>query len=57
MFIRCAGSSSNGNCYALYGDNGEIILIDSGVAKIEILKMLDFNVNNVVGCIVSHGHT
>lgn len=57
MFIRCMGSSSKGNCYALYSDNGECILLDAGLPRMEILKGVDFNIANIVGCLVSHGHT
>lgn len=57
MFIRCAGSSSNGNAYALYSDNGQILLLDAGLPVMEIKKMCDFNITDIVGCLVSHGHT
>ena len=57
MFIRCAGSSSSGNSYALYSDNGQILLLDAGLPIKEIKKMCDFNVTDMVGCLVSHGHT
>ena len=57
MFIRCAGSSSNGNSYALYSDNGQILLLDAGLPIKEIKKMCDFNDTDIVGCVVSHGHT
>lgn len=57
MFIRCIGSSSKGNCHALYTDNGEILLLDAGMIKKEILVGIDFSVADVAGCLVSHGHT
>ncbi len=57
MFIRCIGSSSKGNCYAIYADNGEILLLDAGMPRKEIFKGIDFNISGVVGCLVSHGHT
>ena len=57
MFIRCAGSSSSGNCYALYSDDGQILLIDAGLPIQEIKKCVNFSITNIVGCLVSHGHT
>ena len=57
MFIRCAGSSSSGNCYALYSDDGRILLIDAGLPIQEIKKCVNFSITNIVGCLVSHGHT
>lgn len=53
--LKCAGTGSTGNAYALISD-GEILLIDAGVAIKEIKKMCDWNVKNIVGCIVSHEH-
>lgn len=57
MFIRCIGTGSSGNCYALYDNDGKILLLDLGLARKEILKGIDFNVSDVVGAVVSHGHS
>lgn len=57
MFVRCIGTGSKqGNCYALYDNDGKILLLDLGLARKEILKGIDFNVSDVVGAVVSHGH-
>jgi len=56
MFVRCIGTGSSGNCYALYDNDGKILLLDLGLARKEILKGIDFNVSDVVGALVSHGH-
>lgn len=56
MFARCIGTGSSGNCYALYGNDGKILLLDLGLARKEILRGIDFNVSDVVGSVVSHGH-
>lgn len=56
MFVRCIGTGSSGNCYALYDNGGKILLLDLGLARKEILKGIDFNVSDVVGAVVSHGH-
>lgn len=57
MYIRCLGSSSKGNCYALYSDNGKILLLDAGLPRKDILIGIDFNTADVTGCLVSHGHS
>ena len=56
MFVRCIGTGSSGNCYALYDNEGKILLLDLGLARKEILKGIDFNVSDVIGAVVSHGH-
>ena len=56
MHLKCLGSSSAGNCYLLTSDNGETLILDCGVPISEIKKGLNWNIRNVVGCVVSHGH-
>lgn len=56
MFVRCIGTGSSGNCYALYDNDGKILLLDLGLARKQILRGIDFNVSDVVGAVVSHGH-
>lgn len=56
MFVRCIGTGSSGNCYALYDNDGKILLLDLGLSRKQILKGLGFNVSDVAGCVVSHGH-
>ena len=55
MKLKCIGSSSKGNCYLLIGKK-ETLIIEAGIAFNEVKKALNFNVSNVVGCIVSHEH-
>lgn len=55
MKIRVLGSSSQGNCYILEGDK-ETLLLECGLPYKTILKGLNFNLNNVVGCLVTHEH-
>lgn len=55
MFIRCIGSGSSGNSYALY-DNNKILLLDLGMSRKDILRGINFNVSDVVGCLISHEH-
>lgn len=57
MFVGCIGTGSQqGNCYALYDNDGKILLLDLGLSRKEILKGIDFNVSDVVGAVVSHEH-
>lgn len=56
MFVRCIGTGSSGNCYALYDNDGKILLLDLGLARKQILRGIGFDVSNVVGCVVSHEH-
>ena len=57
MFIRCIGSGSSGNSYALYDDNNKILLFDLGLPRKEIMKAIDFRISDVVGCLISHEHS
>lgn len=56
MFVRCIGTGSKGNSYALYDDNNKILLLDLGLPRKDILKAIDYRVSDVVGCIVTHSH-
>lgn len=55
MKLKVLGSGSSGNCYLLQGDK-ETLIIECGISYKEILKGLNFNLSNVVGCLVSHEH-
>lgn len=57
MKLKCLGSSSAGNCYTLTSNSGETLILDCGIPIKEIKKGLDWNIRNVVGCIVSHTHS
>ncbi len=57
MRLKCLGSSSAGNCYLLTSNSGETLILDCGIPIKEIKKGLDWNIRNVVGCIVSHAHS
>lgn len=56
MKMKCLGSSSGGNCYLLQSNSGETLIVECGVNIKEIKKALNFNMRNVVGCLVSHEH-
>lgn len=57
MKIKCIATGSTGNCYTLTSDSGETLILDCGIPIKEIKKGLDWNIRNVVGCIVSHVHS
>lgn len=55
MLIKVIGSSSEGNCYLLQNGDSTLI-IECGVKMSLIKKALNYNLKNVVGCIVTHEH-
>ena len=55
MELKVLGSGSSGNCYLLQNEN-ETLIIECGLRYKDILKGLNFNLNNVVGCLISHEH-
>ena len=57
MKLKCIATGSSGNCYTLTSNSGETIILDCGIPIKEIKKGLDWNIRNVVGCIVSHTHS
>ena len=57
MLLKCAGTGSKGNSYALIADNGEVLMIECGVKWSEIMKMIDYQTSKAVGCICSHAHS
>lgn len=56
MRLHCIATGSTGNCYTLTSDSGETLILDCGIPIKEIKKGLNWNIKNVVGCIVSHVH-
>ena len=53
--LNVISSGSQGNAYILES-NGEKLLIELGVAWKNILKSLNYNIDDVVGCLISHKH-
>ena len=57
MKLHVLGSSSSGNCYLFQSEKtGEVLAVEAGVKFNKVKKALDFNLNSIVGCIVSHEH-
>lgn len=55
MKLKCIGSSSKGNAYALETTN-EILLLESGCPIKDVKKAINWQIGKVVGCVVSHYH-
>lgn len=55
MKLIVIGSSSAGNAYALDA-GGEILLLEAGIKMADVKKAINFRLNEVVGCVVSHEH-
>lgn len=56
MFIRCIGSGSSGNSYALADNDNKILLLDLGMTVREIKRAIDYRISDVVGAVVTHSH-
>lgn len=55
MRVKCIGTGSSGNCYALT-DGNEILLLDLGMSMRDILSGIGGNIDKVVGALVTHKH-
>ena len=55
MKIHCIGSSSSGNCYVIES-LGQYLIVELGCAFKEVLAEIDWKVEKVDGCLVSHRH-
>lgn len=56
MFVRCIGSGSSGNAYALVDNDNKILLLDLGMTVREIKRAIDYRISDVVGAVVTHAH-
>lgn len=55
MELKVIGTGSSGNAYLLENEE-EALLIECGVRFSDIKAALNFNLNKLVGCIVTHEH-
>lgn len=55
MKIKVLASGSSGNCYLLQ-DKDEILILECGIRYKQILEGLNYELENVVGCLVTHEH-
>lgn len=56
MTLKCIGSGSSGNSYALIDNDNKILLLDLGLPAKEIKRAIDFRISDVVGAVVTHHH-
>ena len=56
MNVKCLGSGSKGNAYALTDNEGHILLLDCGIIIKDIKIGIDFQVSKIVGCLCTHSH-
>lgn len=55
MELKVIGTGSSGNAYLLENEE-EALLIECGVKLSDIKAAINFNLNKLVGCIVTHEH-
>ncbi|WP_313386930.1 MBL fold metallo-hydrolase [Chishuiella sp.] len=55
MQLKILGTGSSGNCYILE-NNKEALIIELGLSFSKIKQALDFNLDKVVGALVTHEH-
>ena len=53
--IKVLATGSKGNCYIIEIDNEKLIL-ECGINWSDILKGLNYDLNNICGCLISHEH-
>lgn len=56
MELKVLGSSSAGNGY-LIGDDKTSLIIESGVSLKEVKKAINYKLENVAGCLITHSHS
>ena len=56
MTLKCLSTGSAANCYILKRDNGEMLILDAGLPINEIKKGIEFDVANLKGALITHGH-
>lgn len=54
--IKVLNSGSQGNCYLLTDESGEVLILDCGVKASDIKKALNFDFSKVSGVLVTHEH-
>lgn len=56
MTFNCYASGSKGNFYTLTASNGQRLFLECGIKHGEWVKALNWDLNGIVGCLVSHCH-
>lgn len=57
MRLGCGGTGSTGNSYFIRSNSDEILILDAGLPIRNIKRMINYDIANVVGCIISHSHS
>ena len=55
MQLTVLGSGSSGNCYLIHNET-ECLILDAGIPSIDVQRALDYNIQNIVGVLVTHAH-
>lgn len=55
MELKVLGSSSSGNCYLL-SSKTQTLILECGIPYKSILKGLDYDLESIAGCLVTHEH-
>lgn len=55
MQLQVIATGSTGNCYALH-DGESILLLDAGIEAMKILAAIQYRVQRVAGCLITHTH-
>jgi phosphoribosyl 1,2-cyclic phosphodiesterase len=56
MKLKVIGSGSSGNGYILKDSTEHSLVIEAGMPFIEYKKFVDFKINNIWACVISHAH-
>jgi len=56
MKLIVIGSSSKANGYVLKSESGEVLLLECGYKLLDVKKVLNFDLSNIVGMVISHAH-
>nr|DAM07018.1 MAG TPA: YycJ-like MBL-fold protein [Caudoviricetes sp.] len=56
MKLKILGSSSTGNCYLFQTIDNKTLIVECGVDIKEIKKALNFDLTDVIGCLITHEH-
>ena len=49
-------SSSRGNLYEVVAENGKRLLLECGISWRKLRRSLDYDLSNIVGCLLTHEH-
>jgi phosphoribosyl 1,2-cyclic phosphodiesterase len=55
MKLKVVNTGSQGNCF-LFEAEHQTLIVECGVPFAEIKKALDFDLKQIVGCVISHEH-